>query len=178
MNEAGAFKYPVSVRLAALVFPVNVGPARLAFKSNADWVAVLTGLPASVVLSTLDKPTIAFVMPPTVPVKVGLAMLDFKSNAVCVAVDTGLLASLVLSRLFNPRVVLAEVFNVNAPVLARVASPLTVLAIALAFESPTNILALANDSVKATELNDIISTNEPSGTTTPSSKDNVVPLTL
>ena len=77
-----------------------------------------------------------------------------------------------------PPFAIGTVFNVNAPVFARVASPLTVLAIALAFASPTNILALANDSVRATLLNDMISTNEPSGTTTPSSKANVVPLTL
>ena len=66
-----------------------------------------------------------------------------------------------------PPFAIGTVFNVNAPVFARVASPLIVFAIALAFESPTNILALASDSVKATELNDMISTVDPCGTTTP-----------
>ena len=57
---------------------------------------------ASVVLSTLDKPTIALVIPPTVPVKVGEARLAFKSKAVCCAVLTGLFTSLVLSTLDKP----------------------------------------------------------------------------
>ena len=53
----------------------------LAFKSNADWVAVEIGLFASDVLSALPKPTILFVMPPTVPVKVGLSMGAFNPIA-------------------------------------------------------------------------------------------------
>ena len=43
------------------------------FKFNAVCVAVDIGLFASEVLSTLPKPTMAFVIPDTVPVNVGLA---------------------------------------------------------------------------------------------------------
>ena len=43
--------------------PVKVGEARGAFKSRAVCVAVDTGLLASVVLSTLDRPTSVFVIP-------------------------------------------------------------------------------------------------------------------
>ena len=50
-------------------FPVNVGFARLAFKSRAVCWGVLTGLLASVVLSTLLNPTMDLVMPDTVLVK-------------------------------------------------------------------------------------------------------------
>ena len=50
----------------------------LAFKSRADCAAVDTGLFASEVLSALPKPTILFVIPPTVPVKVGDAKSAFK----------------------------------------------------------------------------------------------------
>ena len=70
--------------------PVKVGEARsafkfkeastlliLAFKSNADWVAVEIGLLASEVLSTFPRPTILFEMPLTVPVKVGLLIGAF-----------------------------------------------------------------------------------------------------
>ena len=46
-------------------------------------MAVLTGLLASVVLSTLARPTIDLVIPPTVPVNVGLLIGAFKSKAVC-----------------------------------------------------------------------------------------------
>ena len=66
------------------------------FKSNAVCVAVDTGLLASVVLSTLPRPTIVAVIPETVPVKVGEARFALRSRAVCVAVDTGLLESDVL----------------------------------------------------------------------------------
>ena len=53
--------------------PVKVGVARGAFKFNCVVVAVETGLYQSVVLYTLGKLTIAFVMPPTVPVNVRMA---------------------------------------------------------------------------------------------------------
>ena len=46
-------------------------------------MAVLTGLFASVVLSTLPKPTIVEVIPDTVPVNVGDASGAFESKAVC-----------------------------------------------------------------------------------------------
>ena len=62
--------------------PVNVGLASGAFKSNAVWVAVETGLLASEVLFTLPKPTIVEVTPDTVPVNVGFAIGAFKSKAV------------------------------------------------------------------------------------------------
>ena len=50
------------------IVPVNEGLFRFAFKSNADCVAVETGLFKSEVLSTFDNPTIDFVRPVTVPV--------------------------------------------------------------------------------------------------------------
>ena len=43
--------------------PVNVGEARLAFRSSAVCVAVETGFSASVVLSTFARPTSVFVIP-------------------------------------------------------------------------------------------------------------------
>ena len=42
------------------IVPVNVGEAIVAFKSNIVCVAVDTGLPASVVLFTLPRPTSPF----------------------------------------------------------------------------------------------------------------------
>ena len=110
--------------------PVNVGEAksafkfkeastelRFAFKSRADCVAVEIGLFASEVLSALPRPTIPFVIPPTVPVKVGEAKsafkfkeastelrFAFKSKADCVAVEIGLFASEVLSALPRPTI--------------------------------------------------------------------------
>ena len=63
--------------VGAVKLPVNVGEAILAFKFNADWVAVETGLFASVVLSTLPRPTIDFVIPLTVPVKAGEANVAY-----------------------------------------------------------------------------------------------------
>ena len=55
--------------------------AAASFKSNSVCVAVLTGLLASLVLSTLVKPTIVLSIPDTVPVKVGDAIGAFKINA-------------------------------------------------------------------------------------------------
>jgi hypothetical protein len=77
--------------------PVNVGLARFAFRFNAVCVADDTGFNKSLVLSTLPKPTIDFVIPVTVPVNAGLARLAFRFNAVCVAVDIGFDKSFVLS---------------------------------------------------------------------------------
>ena len=57
----------------APTIPVNVGPARFAFRSNAVCVAVDIGLLTSEVLSTFPRPTIALVIPATVPVNVGPA---------------------------------------------------------------------------------------------------------
>ena len=65
-------------------------------------VAVAARSVALLVLSTLPRPTIEAVTPPTVPVKVGLAMGALRFNSVWVAVDTGLLASEVLSTLLRP----------------------------------------------------------------------------
>ena len=48
---------------AALTVPVNVGFARLAFRSSAVCVAVETGLFASDVLSKFARPTSVFVIP-------------------------------------------------------------------------------------------------------------------
>lgn len=83
--------------------PVDVA---FAFASKAASVKVETGFAMSLVLSTLDNPTIALVTPETVPVNAGEAKFAFKFNAVCVAVLTGLLASLVLSTLPNPTIAL------------------------------------------------------------------------
>ena len=69
---------------------------------NALAVAVLMGLFASLVLSTLAKSTIAFVIPDTVPVKEGEAIGALKLKAVMVALLTGLFASLVLSTFSKP----------------------------------------------------------------------------
>jgi len=81
-----------AVGVGARGVPVNVGLASGAFKSNAVWVAVETGLLASEVLFTLPKPTIVGVTPDTVPVNVGEAMFAFKSNAA----DTLAVAALIL----------------------------------------------------------------------------------
>ena len=51
-----------------------------AFKFNESLVAVDTGLAASVVLSTSDKPTIVLVIPLTVPVNVGLLIGALSAN--------------------------------------------------------------------------------------------------
>ena len=110
---------PVNVGLSIGAFNARpiVTSEEFALKSKTVCVAVDTGLLISLVLSTLFKPTIDFVIPPTVPVNVGLlifafnAKLDvtsvvfaFKSNAVCVAVDIGLFISLVLSALPKPTI--------------------------------------------------------------------------
>jgi len=79
---------------------------KLDFKFKAVCVAVDTGLFASLVLSTLPKPTIVLSIPLTVPVKVGDAKSAFKFKAVCVAVDTGLFASLVVVYITKPKFVL------------------------------------------------------------------------
>jgi hypothetical protein len=65
--------------------PVKDGDAKLAFRSSAVCVAVDTGLEASLVLSTLPKPTIALVIPETVPVNVGLARFAFKPNELSIS---------------------------------------------------------------------------------------------
>ena len=63
-----------------LTVPVKVGEAKGAFKFKAVRVASLTGLFASLVLSTLPKSTMAFVTPLTVPVKVGLLIGAFSAK--------------------------------------------------------------------------------------------------
>jgi hypothetical protein len=50
---------------------VKVGEFKGAFKSKAVCAAAETGLFASLVLSTLDNPTIVLSIPETVPVNVG-----------------------------------------------------------------------------------------------------------
>ena len=91
------------------------------FKSNAAWVAVDMGLFKSLVLSTLPKPIIAFVIPLTVPVNVGdstsafwFRISCFKSNAFWTAVEMGLSISLVLSTL--PKPTIALVIPLTVPV--------------------------------------------------------------
>ena len=96
--------FPFMETSANVVFPVKVGEAKFAFKSNAVEVAVDTGLSVSAVLSTLPRPTIDFVIPSTVPVNVAPDKLAFPSNAVEVAVDTGLSISAVLSTLPRPTI--------------------------------------------------------------------------
>ena len=59
------------------------------------------GLPRSLVLSTLPKPTIVLVIPDAVPVNEGLAVGAFADSAVAVAVEIGLFASLVLPTLLK-----------------------------------------------------------------------------
>ena len=61
---------PVAVNHVVINVPVNVGDAKFDFKFNAVVVASDTGFNKSVVLSTLDKPTIALVIPFVVPVSV------------------------------------------------------------------------------------------------------------
>ena len=73
-------EFVLAAAVGAIGVPVKVGEAKVAFKSNADWVAVEIGLLRSEVLSTLPRPTILFVMPPTVPVNVGFAKFAFKFN--------------------------------------------------------------------------------------------------
>ena len=51
--------------------PEKLGSTSGAFRVNAFCVAVEIGFLASVVLSTLPKPTIAAVIPETLPVKTG-----------------------------------------------------------------------------------------------------------
>ena len=74
----------VPVNVGLLIFAFNAKPvvmsAVFAFKSNAVCVAVLIGLFASLVLSTLPKPTIVLVIPLTVPVKVGEAIFAFNAR--------------------------------------------------------------------------------------------------
>ena len=111
--------------------PVKVGLASGAFASRAANCAVDTGLPASLVLSTLPRPTIDLLMPPTVPVKVGLASGAFASRAANCAVDTGLPASLVLSTLPRPTIDLLRPPTVPVKVgLARLALRVSIFSIA------------------------------------------------
>ena len=63
--------------VGAVGTPVKVGEAKFDFKSSAACCAVLTGLFASVVLSTLPNPTIPLLIPLTVPVKVGDANVAY-----------------------------------------------------------------------------------------------------
>ena len=93
---------PVKVGLASGAFAFRAVVS--AFSANAANCAVEIGLPVSLVLSTLPRPTIDLVMPPTVPVKVGLASGAFASRAANCAVDTGLERSAVLSTLPRPTI--------------------------------------------------------------------------
>ena len=114
------------------------------FAPNAVAVAVLMGLFASLVLSTLAKSTIAFVIPDTVPVKEGEAIGALKLKAVMVASLTGLFASLVLSAL--PKSTMAFVTPVTVPVKAGLLigafspKPGTVGASYVPLRSPANLI--------------------------------------
>ena len=88
--------------------------------SSAPCVALEIGLLASVVLSTLPRPTIALVIPLTAPVKVGLASGAFELRALDVAVDMGLFKSEVLSTLSSPTMDL--VMPLTVPVKVGLAS--------------------------------------------------------
>ena len=77
--------------------PVKVGDSKGAFRFNAVFAAVLTGLSASAVLSAFPKPTIDLVIPPTVPVKVGEA-----KGAAPVTSATGMLALAVMAEVPDP----------------------------------------------------------------------------
>ncbi len=59
---------------------------RLLFILFAAWIAVLTGLLTSLVLSTLPECIAALVIPETVPVKVGLARDALAAKAFVIAV--------------------------------------------------------------------------------------------
>ena len=100
-------KLPVTVKLPSKV----LSPLLSNFLFKAVCVAVETGLAASEVLSTFDKPTCAFVTLWGLPssaiwsakLSVTAVTLPFMvSNAACVAVDIGLAKSEVLSTLPNP----------------------------------------------------------------------------
>ena len=79
-----AFAFSAKAEFISTVFMRSASAAftalESAFKSKAVWVAVLTGLFASVVLSTFARPTIDLVIPETVPVKVGLLIGAFSAK--------------------------------------------------------------------------------------------------
>ena len=110
---------PLPCVLAPAEFPIatlpDVSKVRFAFKSNALWVAEEMGLLASEVLSTLPKPTMVAVIPPTVPVNVAPERLALASNALCVAVEMGLAESEVLSTLSKPTMAFVRPVTVDVP---------------------------------------------------------------
>ena len=73
-GEASGAKPEIEAPEGIVTVPVNVGEANGALRSSAVWVAEETALLASLVFSTLPRPTIVAVIPLTVPVKVGLAL--------------------------------------------------------------------------------------------------------
>ncbi len=125
---------PTIALVIPLTVPVNVGLARLAFKSKAVCCAVETGLAVSAVLSTLDN------TPPNVPVNVGedivglvnivalLSLITFPNPTslalAAVNISDCKVEADLLSTLFNPIVVfkveglsLATLFNPNVAVV-------------------------------------------------------------
>ena len=106
-------RFPLTVRSTAVAIPVKAGLSLVAFKAN--WVstyvvaafnnsaasfvvlsvfnancavvAVETGLLASLVLSTLDSPTVDLDSPPTVPEKVGLLIGALAANALSAPIE-------------------------------------------------------------------------------------------
>ena len=132
--DDGSVMFAVVVNPGSVTVPVNVGDANGDFKSNDVVTAAGTGLFASEVLSTFERPTIAFVIPETVPENVGDANVAYddkldkrayddndavvaydesdeidanKFNALCVAELMGLLTSEVLSTFDKPTMVLS-----------------------------------------------------------------------
>ena len=132
---------------------------KFSFRFKAVCAAVETGLAASLVLSTLESPTIDFDIPETVPVNVGAFKLAFKFKAVCAAVETGLDASLVLSTLESPTCVFVTecgLFRLpTCPVICPCNLPIAlntesapVIIVDEAVDKPASILLITLDAVK------------------------------
>jgi len=94
MEEFASLAFAIDPASIALVIvlsgrttvPVNVGDASGALRLRAVCVAVDIGLRASVVLSTLARPTIVLSIPVTVPVNAGEASGAFVPRAVVIVV--------------------------------------------------------------------------------------------
>ena len=75
--DDGSVMFAVVVKPGTVTVPVKEGDANGDFKSNDVVTAAGTGLFASEVLSTFERPTMAFVIPETVPLKVGDANVAY-----------------------------------------------------------------------------------------------------
>ena len=151
---------PVNTGLSLLIKLDSAAKALSLSARIAAAVAVDTGLFKSEVLSTSDKPIIAFVTPVTVPVNIGLANGASRDSTVCalvisaviaacVAVEIGLLASEVLSTSDNPTIAfvipLIVPVKVGLAIGALVFKVVTISAIdkELSFKYPVNCIMLA-----------------------------------